>query len=268
VIPAPPSSEHGVASGADGTPIAWWRHGTGARTVLFVPTWNLVDSRVVGHQVVALQEHATVIRYDPRGAGRSGRPARGYDFPQHAGDALAVLEAVGECGAALVTASRGINVTILLATEHPERFDRIAAVAPYMRLDPTPVAPRAGVLDAWRTDWRGFIEPFMHTVFTEPASAHVIDEMIAIGLEASPEIVAAQELELDWARPARLLDSVMCPTLIVHGEADAAVPVDLARQITAALPNARLEIIPGGGHRPDIRSPELVNPLLLEFLLK
>ncbi len=23
----------------------------------------------------------------------------------------------------------------------------------------------------------------------------------------------------------------------------------------------------GGGHRPDIRSPELVNPLLLEFLL-
>ena len=31
--------------------------------------------------------------------------------------------------------------------------------------------------------------------------------------------------------------------------------------------NARLEVVPGGGHRPDIRSPELVNPLLLEFLL-
>jgi pimeloyl-ACP methyl ester carboxylesterase len=33
------------------------------------------------------------------------------------------------------------------------------------------------------------------------------------------------------------------------------------------MPNARLVVIPGGGHRPDIRSPDLVNPLLLEFLL-
>jgi pimeloyl-ACP methyl ester carboxylesterase len=36
--------------------------------------------------------------------------------------------------------------------------------------------------------------------------------------------------------------------------------------IVAAMPDARLEVIPGGGHRPDIRTPELVNPLLLEFL--
>jgi pimeloyl-ACP methyl ester carboxylesterase len=34
----------------------------------------------------------------------------------------------------------------------------------------------------------------------------------------------------------------------------------------AAIPDARLVVIPGGGHRPDIRGPELVNPLLLEFL--
>ncbi len=33
------------------------------------------------------------------------------------------------------------------------------------------------------------------------------------------------------------------------------------------MPTARLEVIPRGGHRPDIRSPEHVNPLLLEFLL-
>ena len=107
----------------------------------------------------------------------------------------------------------------------------------------------------------------MHSVFTEPDSADVIAEMIAIGLEATPEVVVAQELELDWQRPARLLGRVTRPTLVVHGEADAPVPVALAESIVAAMPNARLELIPDGGHRPDIRTPELVNPILLDFLV-
>jgi pimeloyl-ACP methyl ester carboxylesterase len=91
--------------------------------------------------------------------------------------------------------------------------------------------------------------------------------MIAIGLEATPKVAVTQEVEFDWKRPARLLVTVACPTLAVHGDADASVPVTLARSIVAAMPNARLELIPGGGHRPDIRTPELVNPLLLKFLL-
>jgi non-heme chloroperoxidase len=266
VIPRPRCREQGLATSVDGTRIAWYRYGSGERTVLFVPTWNLVDARAVGHQVVALEPHATVVTYDPRGAGASDRPERGYDFPLHAADALAVLEALDLDGAALVTASRGINAALLLAADDPERFDRLVAVAPYMRLEAEPAPPSPRWLERLRTDWRGFIVPFMHQVFTEPGSDDVIDELIAIGLEATPEAVVTQELEYDWRRPAALLATVACPTLVVHGEADAPVPVSLARTIVAALPNARLEVIPGGGHRPDIRSPELVNPLLLEFL--
>ena len=44
-------------------------------------------------------------------------------------------------------------------------------------------------------------------------------------------------------------------------------PLSLAEDIVAAMPNAQLELIPAGGHRPDIRTPELVNPLLLDFLV-
>ena len=88
-----------------------------------------------------------------------------------------------------------------------------------------------------------------------------------IGFEATPDVIATQEVELDWTEPARLLGSVATPTLVLHGADDQPVPVELAESIVAAMQNARLEVIPGGGHRPDIRSPELVNPLLLEFLL-
>jgi pimeloyl-ACP methyl ester carboxylesterase len=267
VIPRPRCREQGLAKSADGTRIAWYRYGGGKRTILFVPTWNLVDARVVGHQVAALEPHATVVTYDPRGAGASQRPNRGYDFPLHAADALAVLDASGIERAAVVTASRGLNAALLLIGDDHERFDRLAAVAPYMNLDPDPAPPNPDRLETLRSDWRGFIVPFMHAVFTEPDSADVIAEMIEIGLEATPDVIATQEAELDWRRPARLLESITCPTLVVHGEADAAVPVALAESVVAAMPNARLEVIPGGGHRPDIRSPELVNPLLLHFLL-
>ncbi len=268
MIPAPQPRERGLAASADGTRIAWSRYGDAGPSIVFVPTWNLVDARVVGHQVEALEQHATVITFDPRGAGASDRPAHGYDFPLHAADALAAMDAAGVPHAAIVTASRGLNAAVLLATDHPQRVTRITAIAPYMRLEPAPSPPDPNRLQRWRDDWPGFIVPFMHAVFTEPGSDSVIEEMIAIGLDATPDVVADQELELDWITPARLLGRVACPTLIVHGEDDVPVPVSIARAIAGELPDARFELIPGGGHRPDIRSPELVNPILLEFLLE
>jgi pimeloyl-ACP methyl ester carboxylesterase len=267
VIPAPRPRARGTAKSADGTKIAWYRYGDGDAAVLFVPTWNIVDARVVGHQVAALEPYATVITYDARGVGESERPERGYDFSLHAADALAVLDANGIEQASLVTASRGLNAAVLVSANDSQRVDRVVAIAPYMRLEADPLPPNPDRLDALRADWPGFIVPFMHNVFTEPDSADVIAEMIAIGLEATPEVVATQELGLDWRKPALALGSVDCPALVVHGESDAAVPVSLARSIVAAMRDARLEVISGGGHRPDIRTPELVNPLLLAFLV-
>jgi pimeloyl-ACP methyl ester carboxylesterase len=156
---------------------------------------------------------------------------------------------------------------VLLIADHPQRFERLAVVAPYMMLEADPAPPDPEWLEALLSDWRGFIVPFMHDVFTEPDSSDVIAEMIAIGLEATPQVVVTQERETDWTRPARLLGTVACPTLVIHGEADVPVPASLARSIVAAMPNARLELIRDGGHRPDIRTPERVNPVLREFLL-
>ena len=99
---------------------------------------------------------------------------------------------------------------------------------------------------------RGFIVPFMHDVFTEPGSDDVIAEMIAIGLEATPEVAVAQELELDWERPARLLAEVSTPDARDSRCGGRPVPASHAERIVAAMPNARLELIAAGGHRPDI----------------
>ncbi len=184
-----------MATSADGTRIAWYRYGSGSRAILFVPTWNIVDARVVGHQIATLERHATVVSYDPRGAGASERPERGYDFPHHAADALAVLEATGVEGAALVTASRGLNAAVLLTTDDPQRFDRLVAIAPVhaARADPGPRTAR-GSSPCGRIG-QGSSCPSCTRCSPSRDSAELIAEMIAIGLESTPEVAVVQELE-------------------------------------------------------------------------
>jgi hypothetical protein len=36
--------------------------------------------------------------------------------------------------------------------------------------------------------------------------------------------------------------------------------------LAAAIPGATFAVAVAGGHRPDIRSPELINPLFVDFL--
>jgi pimeloyl-ACP methyl ester carboxylesterase len=250
-----------------GVRIAWYRSGSDERTVLMIPTWNLVDARVWRPVLAFLEPEFTVLTYDPRGAGASDRPASGYGFDRHMADAAAVLDANDVERAAIVTASRGINAAVLLAASEPRRVTRICAIAPYMRLE----APRERsspdeVFAAWRRDWPGWARSFMEKVFSEPDSEATIAATTAIALEASPEILITQETELDWDEPARRLGDVRCPALLIHGAGDLSTPVSVAEDVARGLPDAQLLVLDGAGHRPDIRNPEIVAPYLLEFL--
>ena len=59
----------------DGVRIFWESYGEGEQTVLFLPTWTLVHSRVWKAQIPYFARHFRVITFDPRGNGRSDRPA-------------------------------------------------------------------------------------------------------------------------------------------------------------------------------------------------
>ena len=80
-----------------GVRIAWERYGSGQRAVLLAPTWEIAHSRMWKCQIPFLARRFTVITYDPRGNGRSDRPAvvSAYDRAQRALDTEAVLDAAG-----------------------------------------------------------------------------------------------------------------------------------------------------------------------------
>ena len=53
-----------------------------------------------------------------------------------------------------------------------------------------------------------------------------------------------------------LLSSFNFPVVLVHGDANSLIPVDRAREVKAAIPNAHLVEISGAGHVPMMESPE------------
>ncbi len=65
-----------------------------------------------------------------------------------------------------------------------------------------------------------------------------------------------------WWRSHEILRALAVPLLIVHGEADAVVPVAQARRVQALVPGAELFVLPDCGHTPQLEQPGLFAELL------
>ncbi len=245
-----------------------------------------VDSRVSAPLVPDLSRSFRVVTYDPRGIGCSDRPATGYRLDDHVADALAVMTSAGLTRASLIGASLGTEVAVILAARHPELVDRLILIDPTIDVDADPAvipdhdgfwAERASYdgwerwnAAYWRRDWPGFARWFLGAAFNEPGSEALVEAILALALDADPDVLIEQQFEQyrenDGAVAPAHLTALMSPTLVLHGELDQSAPLEMGEAVAARIPGATLAVVAGGCHRPDIRSPELVNPLLIEFL--
>jgi pimeloyl-ACP methyl ester carboxylesterase/predicted glycosyltransferase len=271
-----PVREGFVESG--GGPISWEQYGEAERTVLFMPPWQIVHSRVWKMQLAYFARSFRVLTFDARGSGRSGRPATGYDHDSGAGDALAVLDATATPRASLVCFSRSTWHGLILAAEHPDRVDHLVLTA--TAADDTPrVGPRFhqileghDVPDRWNAhDWQAhyeeFLHYFFHEAFPEPHSTKQIDDGIAWGLDTTPEILVRTMDESSCRTPiAELLARVRAPTLLIHGSDDRIRPLALAERAHMAIAGSRLIVFDGSGHGPQLRDPVRYNLTVRDFL--
>lgn len=62
------------------------------------------------------------------------------------------------------------------------------------------------------------------------------------------------------------LGEIAVPTLLIWGEKDGITSRAHHDEIAEAIPDARLEVIAGAGHLPTVEAPELVVPLLTDFI--
>ena len=105
-------------------------YGGGDHTILFVPTWSLVHSRVYKAQVPYFSGRFRCITYDPRGNGKSGRSVdpEAYSLKTYVGDALAVMDATDTDKVILFGYSLSGRVCALLAAHHSERIEAVITI--------------------------------------------------------------------------------------------------------------------------------------------
>ncbi|MGH3448770.1 MAG: alpha/beta fold hydrolase [Nocardioidaceae bacterium] len=198
-----------------------------------------------------------------RGHGASAAPQTPWTYPALEDELWSVIDAYD--------ARRGLGVSLgagalLRAAAHrPARFDRLVFVLPSTldtpRLDPAVerMRTRAALVEA------GDIDGLTESLVAEQPSAMQEWGDVRVWARRQAERLSATEVaralrELPSQHPLESreqLAAIDCPVLVVGQEGDAAHPAQTARELAAALPDARVEIFGGGGvlwsHRAEVR---------------
>lgn len=254
-------------------------HGTGPAVVL-VHGWPLSAASWERQLPALLEAGHRVIAYDRRGFGRSSQPAGGYDYDTLTADLEALLAHLDVTDAALVGFSMGGGeVARYVGTRGTARVRRaafIGAIPPALLKSPdnpdgVDRAVFEGIEQALRADRPGFLAEFMKQFFNADVLGDRISEAamranwnVAVG--ASP--IATLACVSSWLTDFRAdLARFSLPTLIVHGDSDRIVPVEVSgRRTHAAVKGSRLEVVAGAPHGLTWTHAEHVNRVLLEFL--
>lgn len=187
-----------------------------------------------------------------RGHGHTADIEGPFTYSLMADDTIAYLEAQVSGPAALIGWSDGAITALLVAQRRPELVDRMVLIGSYYNSE-------GRVPD-------GRIEELLTSPETRGFLRAAYDPYSPDGPERFP-VVYDKTMEMFRTEPEidlATLAEVHVPTLVLQGDDDL-VTLDHSVAVVAALPNARLAVLPGT-HALPVEAPQTVNPLLLSFL--
>jgi pimeloyl-ACP methyl ester carboxylesterase len=197
----------------------------------------------------ALSASFRVTAIDLPGFGSSHRDAR-LILDEAPGQVAALLGEIGIERAHVMGHSMGGLVAGGLAADHPERVDRLVLVdAGFLSLDPTLRHRISG--------------PLRTLPWTSPTILPTLVRDVARSGLVRMARATSEVLRKDWRHK---LPSIAAPTLVIWGEHDRICNPRIGEQIAAAVPGARLVIIPGAGHNPMWEKQDAFDREVLDFL--
>ena len=262
----------------DGTTIYYKDWGKGP-VITFSHGWPLCADMWDGQMLFLAQHGFRVVAHDRRGHGRSSQASAGNDMDGYADDLAALIEALDLRDITMVGHSTGGGeVTRYIGRHGTKRVSRavlIAAVPPGLLKSPAnPEGMSIELFDGLRTaltnDRAQFYKEFAFPFFgaNRPGakvSQGILDQFwlwsMQGGLKNSYDSVKAFS-ETDFRDDLKKFD---IPTLLMHGEDDQIVPINISSRKSAKLIKAAEIYYPGLPHGLTATHADVVNRDLLAF---
>ena len=203
-----------------------------------------------------LERSFDCIVFDNRGMGRSGKAEPPFSVADMAGDAAALLDALGIETAHVVGISMGGMIAQELALAHPKRIRTLTIGASYCGgPNGTLMAPEDLQLlgTAYASGEPGQVFRAMWEINLSPTFRED-DSRFAAFVEMGSALPAPQPVVLQQMRACaehdthERLGQISLPTLVIHGDVDRLLGYGNGREIAALIPTARLATLEGVGH--------------------
>jgi non-heme chloroperoxidase len=266
----------GTDSSGNGVELFYQDQGKG-RPVVLIHGWPL-SHEMWQYQLVELPKHGLrTIAYDRRGFGHSSKPWDGYDYDTFADDLKSGLDALDLEDTILVGFSMGGGeIARYMAKHRGARVSKVAFVAsvtPFMlKQDDNPGGVDASVFNQIAAglgkDYADFMTGFGKVFYgsgpeVSQAAMHWTQILaLRASLKAATDCVHAFGTT-DFRED---LKQIHVPSLIIHGESDQVVPIQIGGEQTAALlPKAKLLRYAGAPHGLYLPEKDRLNRDLIDF---
>ncbi len=250
------------------------------KPVIFIHGWPSSHA-MWEYQLAELPKKYRCIAYDRRGFGNSDKPWNGYDYDTLADDLNAIIETLNLSEVTLVGFSMGggevVRYTSKYGSAKLSKIVLVSAVTPFMLKTPDnegglPKKIFEEMVEGIKKDRPKYLTDFGKNFFgVSILSNTVSDELLQWA--HSLTLPATQRSTVECVKSFSETDfridcsSINIPTLIIHGDDDKIVPIDLsARESAKLIKNAELKIYEGAPHGLYITEKDRLNEDLIQFI--
>lgn len=232
----------------NGIELAYTRHGQGTPLVLL--HGYPLDHHIWDDILPLLENTFDLIVPDLRGFGESTTVDTSYTLDDFAFDIISLLDHLGVKKTALAGHSMGGYISLAFARLFPDRVTGLALVASQTLADP-PDRKEGRYKSAEDVKQNGIVDVVdtMTPKFTPNEQLQAVARKIMERQQPAAYIGALKAMA-ERLDSTPLLGSMKYPVVVVHGDVDALIPIERAREVKAVLPHAHLVEILGAGHLP------------------
>ena len=255
-------------------------HGSGD-PVLLIHGWPLNGGSWEKQESALLDSGYRVITYDRRGFGESSKPVTGYDYDTFADDLNHVITSLELEDLTIVGFSMGTGeVTRYLGrygSKNIKKAGLLASIPPFLlKTSDNPIGVDQSVFDsimnAIKTDRLAFLTQFFSDFYNmDVLGGKLISEQAfqySWNVASRASATGTYECVKSWLTDFREdVKSIDVPTLIIHGDADRILPIDVTgRRLKNIVTDNTYVEIEGAPHGLIWTHADEVNQALLDFL--